>query len=247
MNDRVPLSTQLFFGAGAIAEGVKNTAFNVFLLFYYNQVLGVSGTWTGTAIFLALCVDAVMDPLVGSLSDGWRSRWGRRHPFMYVAAVPMGVCFFLLFLPPAGLSERGLFVWLLVFAVGVRGSMTLYMLPSNAMVPELTASYDGRTALVSWRYPVRMVRRHRDLARRLPALLREPRRREGRAARSVRLCGLWSRLRPARGGRDPDELSRHPSPDSAARAACEPRGVHAETLCRRAALGARDSLVSGAA
>jgi Na+/melibiose symporter-like transporter len=152
VRDRVLLSTKLFFGAGAIAEGVKNTAFNVFLLFYYNQVLGVSGTWTGTAIFLALCVDAVMDPLVGSLSDGWSSRLGRRHPFMYAAAVPMGMCFFLIFFPPVGLSERGLFLWLLVFAVGVRSSMTLYMLPSNAMVPELTQSYDERTALVSWRY-----------------------------------------------------------------------------------------------
>ncbi len=152
MGNHVQLSTKLFFGVGAIAEGVKNTAFNVFLLFYYNQVLGVSGTRTGMAIFLALCVDAVMDPLIGSISDGWRSRFGRRHPFMYAAALPMGLCFFLLFLPPAGLSQRGLFVWLLAFAVGVRLSMTLYMLPSNAMVPELTPDYDERTALVSWRY-----------------------------------------------------------------------------------------------
>ena len=97
---RVPLATRVLFGVGSIAEGVKNTAFNVFLLFYYNQVLGVSGTLTGTAIFLALCVDAVADPLIGSLSDGWRSRLGRRHPFMYAAALPMAVCFALLFLPP---------------------------------------------------------------------------------------------------------------------------------------------------
>ncbi len=149
---RVPLATKLFFGSGALAEGVKNAAFNTFLLFYYNQVLGVSGTWTGAAIFLALCVDAVADPLIGSLSDGWRSRLGRRHPFMYAAALPMAVCFFLLFSPPAGLGERGLFAWLLVFAIGVRFSMTLYMLPSNAMAPELTSDYDERTALVSWRY-----------------------------------------------------------------------------------------------
>ena len=149
---RVPFATRVLFGLGSVAEGVKNIAFNVFLLFYYNHVLGVSGTWTGTAIFLALCVDAVADPLVGSLSDGWRSRLGRRHPFMYAAALPMAVCFALLFLPPDGLSERGLAAWLLVFAVGVRISMTLYMLPSNAMVPELTSDYDERTELVAWRY-----------------------------------------------------------------------------------------------
>ena len=77
-----------------------NAAFNTFLLFYYNAVLGLSGTLSGAAIFLALCVDAVTDPLVGSISDNFHSRWGRRHPFMYAAPLPMAACFFLLFNPP---------------------------------------------------------------------------------------------------------------------------------------------------
>jgi GPH family glycoside/pentoside/hexuronide:cation symporter len=148
----VPLSTKVFYGSGSIAEGTKNTAFNVFLLFYYNQVLGLSGTLAGAAIFLALCVDAITDPLTGSLSDSFHSRWGRRHPFMYAAAAPMALCFFLLFNPPAGLAETGLFLWLTAFAVGVRVSMTLYSIPSSAMIPELTENYDERTTLVSWRF-----------------------------------------------------------------------------------------------
>jgi Na+/melibiose symporter-like transporter len=148
---RVRLSTKLYYGVGSVAEGTKNTAFNVFLLFYYNQVLGLSGTLSGAAIFLALCVDAITDPLVGSLSDSHHSRWGRRHPFMYSAAVPMAVCFFLLFNPPE-LGQTGLFLWLVGMAVGVRVSMTLYAIPSAAMVPELTSDYDERTSLVSYRF-----------------------------------------------------------------------------------------------
>jgi Na+/melibiose symporter-like transporter len=149
--DRVALRTKLFYGLGSVSEGTKNTAFNVFLLFYYNQVLGLSGALSGVAIFLALCVDAITDPLVGSISDNHHSRWGRRHPFMYAAALPMALCFFLLFNPPA-LGETGLFLWLCGFAVGVRTSMTLYSIPSNSMVPELTSSYDERTTLVSYRF-----------------------------------------------------------------------------------------------
>ncbi len=148
---RLPLSVKAFYGSGSIAEGTKNFAFNVFLLFYYNNVLGLSGSLAGLAIFLALCVDAVTDPLVGSLSDGFRSRWGRRHPFMYCSALPMAVCFWMLFSPPE-LSQTGLFVWLCGFAVGVRVSMTFYSIPSSAMVPEMTTHYDERTSLVSWRY-----------------------------------------------------------------------------------------------
>ena len=150
--EQVPLRTKFFFGIGAAAEGTKQTAFTVFLLFYYNQVLGVSGTLSGMAIFIALCVDALSDPLVGSLSDNFHSRWGRRHPFMYSAALPMAVCFFLLFNPPSGLGQTGLFLWLTTWAIGVRTAMTFYVVPSSAMLPELTSGYDERTSLVSYRY-----------------------------------------------------------------------------------------------
>jgi Na+/melibiose symporter-like transporter len=105
--DRVSLSIKLFFGSGSISEGIKNTAFNTFLLFYYNQVLGLSGTLSGAALFLALCVDAITDPLVGSISDNHHGRFGRRHPFMYASAIPMAGCFYLLFNPPPWRSAFG--------------------------------------------------------------------------------------------------------------------------------------------
>lgn len=146
----VRFATKIFYGVGSVSEGTKNTVFNVFLLFYYNQVLGLSGTLSGIAIFIALCIDAITDPLVGSISDNFHSRWGRRHPFMYLAALPMAVCFFLLFTPPE-LGQIGLFVWLCTFAVGVRVAMTFYAVPSGAMLPELSPDYDERTSLVSYR------------------------------------------------------------------------------------------------
>ena len=49
----------LAFGIGQAAEGIKNQAFNVFLLFYYQQLVGVSGTLTGLALGIALVFDAV--------------------------------------------------------------------------------------------------------------------------------------------------------------------------------------------
>jgi Na+/melibiose symporter-like transporter len=155
--DQLRASTKLYYGLGSVSEGTKNTAFNVFLLFYYNQVLGLSGTLSGAAIFVALCVDAITDPLMGSISDNFHSRWGRRHPFMYTAALPMATCFYLLFNPflvfsPLTLGQTGLFLWLCFFAEGVRVSMTLYSIPSNSMVPELTSHYDERTTLVSYRF-----------------------------------------------------------------------------------------------
>ncbi|MFM7737375.1 MAG: MFS transporter [Alphaproteobacteria bacterium] len=149
---RLPLSTKLAYGSGSVAEGVKDAAFKTFLLFYYNQVLGLPGWMGGAAGAVALLVDAMIDPFIGSLSDATRTRWGRRHPWMYAAALPMAIGFRLLFEPPAGLSHAQLFGWLAFFSVVVRCSMSLYSIPSNSMVAELTSDYDERTSLLAFRY-----------------------------------------------------------------------------------------------
>ncbi len=150
---QVSWRVRLAFGVGQLPEGIKSAAFGFFLLFYYNQVLGLSGTLSGLAIFIALIFDAVSDPLVGSLSDATRSRWGRRHPYMYAAAIPFAVSFYLLFAPPEGLSEMGLFAWLMVFSILTRTFMTFYSVPHMSLGAELTNDYDERTLLSS----VRMV------------------------------------------------------------------------------------------
>ena len=148
---RLPLPLKTFFGVGQIAEGVKNTAFTTFLLFYYNSVLGLSGTYAGSALLIALVFDAVTDPLIGSLSDTFKHRWGRRHPFMFASAIPLAVTFGLIFSPPEGLDQFGLFLWLTVFAVLVRASMTLYHVPHMALGAELTNDYHERTVVVAFR------------------------------------------------------------------------------------------------
>lgn len=144
-------ATKLSYGVGQAAEGLKNGAFGIFVLFYYNQVLGLSGTLAGVALGVALVFDAVTDPLAGSMSDHWRSRLGRRHPFLYAAIVPMAVSFYFLLAPPAGLGQTGLFVWLLTFSVLVRGAMTLYYVPHVALGAELTTNFDERTTVVGYR------------------------------------------------------------------------------------------------
>lgn len=155
--DPVPWRVRLAFGTGQLPEGIKSAAFGFFLLFYYNQVLGLSGTLSGVAIFLALLVDAVSDPLVGSLSDATRSRWGRRHPYMYVSAIPFALSFYFLFVPPDGLSEMGLFWWLAGFSILTRTFMTFYSVPHMSLGAELTEDYDERTLLSSIRMVLQLV------------------------------------------------------------------------------------------
>jgi Na+/melibiose symporter-like transporter len=122
------------------------------LLLYYNQVLGLPASWVGAGLMLALIVDAFSDPMVGYLSDNLHSKWGRRHPFMYAAALPTSLAFFFLWNPPAGLSPEQLFAYFIGVAIAVRTCLTFYEIPSTSLVAELTDDYDVRTSMLSFRY-----------------------------------------------------------------------------------------------
>jgi len=153
MNAIPPLSfnTKISYGIGQTSEGIKNGALKVFIFFYYTQVLGLSTSLTGIAVFIALIADAITDPLVGSLSDSWRSRLGRRHPFLYAAALPLAISLVGLYSPPE-LSELGLFVWLTVFAISTTVSITLFHVPHMSLGAELSSDFHERTAIVAYRF-----------------------------------------------------------------------------------------------
>ena len=90
----IDFSTKLFYGFGAVANGAKANGFNYLLLFYYSQVIGLRADLVSLGILIALIFDAISDPLIGYLSDNFRSRWGRRHPFMYAAGIPVAVAYY---------------------------------------------------------------------------------------------------------------------------------------------------------
>jgi len=147
----VKLITKLSYGIGQLSDGVKQASFSTFLFFYYNQVLGLSGSLAGMAALLALMVDAITDPMVGQFSDRFHSRWGRRHPFMLAGAIPFGLAIVALFSPPDGLSQMGLFSWMLGGAIAVRLMLTLFFVPHLSLGAELATDYHGRTSLIGYR------------------------------------------------------------------------------------------------
>ena len=148
---KLPFGTKLAYGFGAAAYGIKDGGFAYFLLLFYGTVIGLEPGLVGLAILIALCVDAISDPLVGYWSDNLRSRWGRRHPFMYGAALPIALVYFLLWNPPEW-SDGALFAYLLGLAVLIRTLITFYEIPSAALMPELTANYEDRTSIQAFRF-----------------------------------------------------------------------------------------------
>lgn len=139
------------YAVGNIPFSVKDTAFVNFVVFYYTQVQGLSGTLTGLAMFIAMSWDAISDPVVGSWSDSFKSRWGRRHPMLVLGGIPTALLFLALFPPELGLGETGLFLWLTLVSIALRTFLTIYFIPYTAMGAELSSDYDERTVIAKAR------------------------------------------------------------------------------------------------
>ena len=141
------------YAVGAAANGVKTDMFTFFLLFFYTNIAGLQPALAGLAILIALCVDAVTDPLMGTISDRTNSRWGRRHPYMFISFVPISIGYILLFLPNPSwdVTQTGLFLWMVSFAILTRVGMTLFDVPHRGLGAELSKDYEERVSIMSWR------------------------------------------------------------------------------------------------
>ena len=153
----LPIRTTLAYGIGEVGEVVFLGMFNTFIVIYYNQAIGLSNSLIGTAIMLATIGDAISDPMVGMISDRWRSRLGRRHPFLFAAPIPLAVSLYAIFSPPDFLTggaagepnQLWLFAWLAVWTICGRLFVTLYTIPHHALGAELTKNPNERSRLFS--------------------------------------------------------------------------------------------------
>lgn len=76
----LPTRIKVAHGAGAVALGIKEAGLTTFFMIYYNQVLGFDPRIVSLILIGAMLVDAMVDPLIGRLSDATRTRIGRRLP-----------------------------------------------------------------------------------------------------------------------------------------------------------------------
>jgi Na+/melibiose symporter-like transporter len=149
---KLNLPIKLALGLGTSPEIIVLIGLELFVLFYYTQILGLSGALTGSALFIAMCLDGLSDPILGTFSDNLRNApFGRRHTLMFLAPLPLGLCFALVFMPPHFLHGLGLFAWLTVTVVGCRIASALFIIPNSAQLAEMSRDSEVRASLSIYR------------------------------------------------------------------------------------------------
>lgn len=125
------------FSLGMFAMMVPSQAFSSFYSYFYVDKLGLGIGLATLARTIFLIWDAVNNPLFGYWSDRTKTRLGRRRPWVFGAIPLFMLTFVIIFSPPEGLSENGLFTWFLVALILYEAVATVLWVNYGALFPEL--------------------------------------------------------------------------------------------------------------
>lgn len=149
--EKLKFSEKLGYGLGDTASNFFFQVFNIFLLYYYTDVFGLSAAAVGTMFLVTKIVDAVSDPVMGIIADRTNSRWGKFRPYLLWAAIPYGVCGYLMFANPA-LGETGKLIYAYATYSLMMLAYTAINVPYSALMGVISPLSVERTKVASFRF-----------------------------------------------------------------------------------------------
>jgi GPH family glycoside/pentoside/hexuronide:cation symporter len=158
--ERIPLPQLAAYGAGGIIPIALFNIAGILVGLMGNISLGLSALWLGVILIVPRLWDAVVDPLIGHLSDNTRTRWGRRRPYLLVGGLLVAVFFVVMWWIPKGETVRGWFPteagykwfqlgYILVALTLFFTSVTVFEIPHSALGAEMSSDSHQRTRLFS--------------------------------------------------------------------------------------------------
>ena len=149
--ERLKFTEKLGYGLGDTASNFYFQVFNIFLLYYYTDIFGLSAAAVGTMFLVTKIIDAASDPIMGLIADRTNSRWGKFRPYLLWAAVPYGICGYAMFAGP-DLSETGKLVYAYCTYTLMMLAYTAINVPYSALMGVISPSSVERTRVASYRF-----------------------------------------------------------------------------------------------
>ncbi len=143
--------TKLAYGTGDWSLASFGTLRQVFYAIFLTDVVGLEPRLASFAALIGIVWDAVNDPIIGTISDRVRSRWGRRRPFLLLFSIPFGLSFVALWWAPPFQNQYLLAATVCLTFMLSDTLQTLVSIPFYSLTPELTSDYDERTSLSGYR------------------------------------------------------------------------------------------------
>ncbi len=142
---------KLGYGLGDTASNFFFQVFNIFLLYYYTDIFGLSAAAVGTMFLVTKIVDAASDPIMGLIADRTNSRWGKFRPYLLWVAIPYGVLGYAMFANP-DFSYAGKLVYAYATYTLMMLAYTAINVPYSALMGVISPSSIERTRVASYRF-----------------------------------------------------------------------------------------------
>lgn len=150
---RPPMRTDVFYALTTLGSTTIWSVLNGWLLYFYVPPGGtprVPAALYGVLVLVVRCVNIVLDPPIGYLSDHTHSRWGRRLPFMFASALPLLIFFVLLWAPPAPGQSMWNLIYLAILLSLYNIAYSFGQIPYEALLPELALTEQHRVRISTW-------------------------------------------------------------------------------------------------
>jgi GPH family glycoside/pentoside/hexuronide:cation symporter len=147
--EHIPLVNKIGYAFGAMTDNLIMNAFGGLVMPVYNLALFVDPVLLGWAVAIPRIFDAIIDPVIGNISDNTRTRWGRRRPYIFIGAILCALLLPVIWMSPSH-SNWGVFTWLLIFGFLYLVAYSVFIVPYQALGFEMTTDYDERTRLLAW-------------------------------------------------------------------------------------------------
>jgi melibiose permease len=135
------------YGIGAVGKDMVYMLSASYILYYYQDIMGVSAWAMGVILFIARIFDAFNDPIMGVLVAKTRTRWGKFRPWLMVGTILNAIVLFLMFSAPPSLNGSGLVAYAATTYILWGVTYTMMDIPYWSMIPAFTESGKEREGL----------------------------------------------------------------------------------------------------
>lgn len=143
---KLTLKQKAAFGIGAVGKDMVYALSSSYVMYYYQDILGLSATFVGLVLMVARIFDAVNDPFMGVLVAKTKTRWGRFRPWLLSGSVLNAFVLYFLFAAPR-IEGAGLMVFFSVIYVLWGVTYTMMDIPYWSMIPAVTKTPADRENL----------------------------------------------------------------------------------------------------
>lgn len=148
---KLSIREKLGYSLGDTASHFVWDLVGFWLLIFYTDIYGLSPALAGVIMFVGSIWDAVMDPVVGIISDRTSSRWGKFRPYLLFGSVPYAILAVMAFTTPE-FGLNGKFAYALITCLLLRTAYAFVNLPYSSLSAVMTDDSNERAGLNTYRF-----------------------------------------------------------------------------------------------